>query len=93
MKTHTNLKRGDPASAPRNQFQKAVEDGQSINVPVDAMGAEIDSYVFPGNRVAKGNANYAGPVKDVMGSDEFFGPDKGEDKDEDEDEDEGEEED
>ncbi|MBU6231467.1 hypothetical protein KGP36_02260 [Patescibacteria group bacterium] len=59
----------DKGFAPAFRGQPAVGDGQNINIPVDALGFAVEAQVVENPLRTRGNVNYPGPFRDVVGGD------------------------
>jgi len=57
----------DKALAPEIRYQTEPEDGENINVPPDAMGEPVSIFAVRSNLEGKGEANYPGKFKPVIG--------------------------
>ena len=57
----------DKALAPELKYQREPEDGENINIPNDALGEPISIYAASSNLTGKGEANFTGKFKPVVG--------------------------
>ena len=58
----------DKGMAPPLREQSEVKDGENINVEADAQGRSIRIFSTGDNLTQKGQGNYTGPFKNVVGS-------------------------
>lgn len=61
-------KMSDKGMAPPFKEQSQVGDGANINIDADAQGRAVNIFATKDNLVPKGEANYTGPFKAVVGS-------------------------
>lgn len=59
----------DKGFAPPFRGQPRVGDGQNINIPSDAMGYAVNIQEVDVPLRTKGNANYSGAFRDLVGND------------------------
>ncbi len=57
----------DKGMAPPFREQSQVGDGANINIEADAQGKAVNIFATRDNLVPKGEANYTGPFKAVVG--------------------------
>ena len=57
----------DKALAPSLKYQSEPQDGENINVPDDAMGEPVSIFAVRSNLEGKGEANFTGKFKPVIG--------------------------
>lgn len=57
----------DKGMAPDWGGNEEIQDGENINIPNEAMGYPINVYAARNNLEGKGDANYTGKFKPVVG--------------------------
>lgn len=62
----------DKGMAPKFSYQTQPQDGENINVPPDAMGEPVSIFAARNNLEGKGEANYPGKFKPVIGKDNLL---------------------
>lgn len=62
----------DKGLAPKLRYQSEPEDGENINVAPDAMGEPISIFAVRNPLEGKGEANYPGKFKPVIGKDNLL---------------------
>ena len=67
----------DKALAPELKYQSEPGDGENINVPNDAMGEPVSIFAVRSNLEGKGEANYPGKFKSVIGKQNLLKSDGG----------------
>ncbi len=66
----------DKGMAPSFREQSEVGDGENINIAADAQGRAVTIFSTGDNLTQKGQGNYTGPFKNVVGKSGLL-PDKG----------------
>ncbi len=59
----------DKGMAPPFREQSPVGDGENVNIAPEAQGRAVNIFSTGANLTKKGEANYVGPFKAVVGSD------------------------
>ena len=62
----------DKGLAPKFGYQSEPGDGENINIPNDAMGEPVSIFAARNNLEGKGEANYPGKFKPVIGRDNLL---------------------
>ena len=66
----------DKGMAPAFRDQSEIRDGVNINIEKDAQGRSVKIFAADGNLRSKGEGNYVGPFREVVGKENLL-PDKG----------------